>query len=294
MREGDPARSEAVPTLQDMCVGLIRRHIDRVDDLGAVPDQIVRRLLLHPTTMCVGSAHRAPTLPPKLTPEVLERVESGTLAGSGQDLTPVTDDVWREFLRRDFPGVTVPPSTSQTDAPNRSAFRRLTAARRRREADASARLRATYATAARTKDARVAKVVHLVPRAPRRPAVSLPAEAAAAAAKRARVENAPRTQPGGSSGMPSTRVRLAAKLGMGAAFRGRGGAAAAAAAATTTRRHDRATGITTTTRRAAGGGTVTITRTPAGASTGRIDAIAKANVDARRGARAVPREEEDL
>ena len=293
MHEGDPARSETVPTLEDICVDLIRRHIDRVDDLGPVPDQIVRRLLLHPNAS-VGSPPRAPTLPAKLTPDVLERVESGTFAGSGRDLAPVTDAVWREFLRRDFPGVTVPP-----DASNKEAFRRLTAARRRRQADAAARLRATYADAARKKDARVAKVVHLAPRAPRRPAVSLPTEAAAAAAKRARVENAPHTQHaaaarGRSTGMPSTRERLAAKLGMGVAFRGRGGATAAVAAASTTRRHDRATGITTTTRRTGGGRTVTVTRTPAGASTGRIDASARANADARRDARAVPHEEEEL
>ena len=145
MHEGDPARSETVPTLEDICVDLIRRHIDRVDDLGPVPDQIVRRLLLHPYAS-VGSPPRAPTLPAKLTPDVLERVESGTFAGSGRDLAPVTDAVWREFLRRDFPGVTVPP-----DASNKSAFRRLTAARRRRQADAAARLRATYADAARKK-----------------------------------------------------------------------------------------------------------------------------------------------
>ena len=148
MHEGDPARSETVPTLEDICVDLIRRHIDRVDDLGPVPDQIVRRLLLHPYAS-VGSPPRAPTLPAKLTPDVLERVESGTFAGSGRDLAPVTDAVWREFLRRDFPGVTVPP-----DASNKSAFRRLTAARRRRQADAAARLRATYADAARKRRAR--------------------------------------------------------------------------------------------------------------------------------------------
>ena len=71
MREGDPARSETVPTLEDICVDLIRRHIDRVDDLGPVPDLIVRRLLLHPNAS-VGSPPRAPALPAKLTPDVLE------------------------------------------------------------------------------------------------------------------------------------------------------------------------------------------------------------------------------
>ena len=39
---------------------------------------------------------------------------------------------------------------------------------------------------------------------------------------------------------------------------------------------------------------MTVTRTPAGASTGRIDASAGANADARRDARAVPHEEEEL
>ena len=287
-----------VKSLTDMCASILAQHVSRIDDVGDLSDHLLVAILARAspadlariennTKRAHGRDISYVTEP--IWTKHLERATVGVMkpdcSGDRYPCVLRIGDAWYEG-NETCTGTEVDLTKARRFGSAREAFQHEQSMRRRRREEVASKLRGAYGDEAKRKESRAVSVVHLAPKASKKGG-SAPVHRALtpAAAKRLRSAAVPQqlgtsgngaaipTDEGGrgSTGTlgaksASTRERLAARLGMGRAFVGRGGVRAAASAAVATRHVDRETLVMTTTFRNARGNVVTRTTTPAGSA----------------------------